>query len=139
MNILDWAQRRNKITFDEIELCNNVDIQSRSVDRLDFECLSWRECDNKLRRGDWQCLSFRPDDVRPRGIEWRGSFARGDRHRKCDGFFQKDDNVDCPVVFDLEAGYAVHSCVREQPARKMSGYVDAQAIEDDDGLRLLRS
>ena len=72
-------------------------------------------------------VNFGPDDVRPRGTEWRGRFAGGDRHRKC-GFFQIDENVECTVVFDLEAGYAVHSCVREQPARQMSGSDNAQGI-----------
>lgn len=122
MSILDWVQRRNKIAFLEIELHNKVNIQIRSVDRLGFECLCWRECDNNLTRGEWRILKCRPDDVRPRRTEWWGCFARGDR------FFQINENVDATVVFDLEVGYTVHSDVREQYARQMSGCVNAQAI-----------
>ena len=71
-------------------------------------------------------VKFRCDDVVPTGSEWRGSFVRGDRRWK--GTFQKDENIDKTVVFDLEAGYAMYSCVREQPPRQMSGYSNAQAI-----------
>ena len=129
MSVLDWARRRNKIAFGEIELqvCKNFDIQIRLVDRLDFKCLSWSERDNNLRRGEWQLLKFRLDDVRPRGTECRGSFARGDQHLNW-RISLSDENVDCTVVFDLEASYAVHSCVREQLVRQMSAYVNAQAI-----------
>lgn len=72
-------------------------------------------------------LSFRPDGVRPRGTEWRGSPERGDSHFNW-GIFLTDENVGVTVVFDQEAGYAVHSYVRGQPATQMSGYVNALAI-----------
>jgi len=107
-------------------LRNKLDIQRRFIDCLDIEFLSWRECDNNLRQGGWQLPKSRLDDVRSRGTEWWGSFAREDRQHEW-GILLTDENVGFTVVFDLKAGYAVHSFVKE-PARQMNEYVNEQAI-----------
>ena len=110
-----------RFTFGEIEVGNNIDFHRGCVYRRGIQMPPLREYNKDFRWWEWQLLDLWLDTVLPAGGERRGGFTRENPLRRTNGC--GDDYGDITIVLDLEAGYRVHSCVREPCAVRLADNV----------------